>query len=76
MSVPAPRYRLGHLPPGCMCTCGHREGSHNDLGRCVTWNCSCGGFPYAPESMWGGFDPVDGPCLEKKLARKALRDRA
>ena len=56
----SPRYPIAHPAPGCMCECGHREGSHNDLGRCVAGDCSCGGYPHAPREEWAGFRPVEG----------------
>lgn len=70
----SPRFAIAHLAPGCMCECGHREGSHNDLGRCCAGECSCGGYPYASREEWAGFRPVDGPCAEREAKMRNDRE--
>lgn len=62
-----PRFRLGHPAPGCMCRCGHREGSHNDISRCCANECSCGDFTVRGQG--GGFDPVPGSLCAEEFDR-------
>lgn len=64
----SPRFPIAHFAPGCMCECGHREGSHNDIGRCCSDQCSCGGYPYAPREEWAGFRPVEGSRCQRAYA--------